>query len=163
MWNAVDAENKAAKNIAFFSSCGVAYGSTTTKAKANEIDMITVSTTAVPRSNLIAGLCPLNCGSRRHAALDSAPTEAPAAETTAAEAAKKIGRSSIMAITFITADQLDQMKSRRTLRWMLAVAVSRIAVDFTDHATVKAGLANLPTAHRFPVWTCQRGPGGWLR
>ena len=108
MWNAADIENKAAKNIALFSSCGVAYGATNAKARAKEIDMITVSATAVPRSKLTESFRPLDRNSRRHAALDSAPTDAAAAEPTTAEAAKKAGRSSIMAVTTITAGLLDQ-------------------------------------------------------
>ncbi len=108
MWHAADIETKTAKNIVLLSCCGVAYGATIVKARAKEIDMITVSATAVPRSNLTESLWPLDLNSRRHAALDSAPTDAAAAEPTTAEATKKAGKSSIMAVTTITAGLLDQ-------------------------------------------------------
>ena len=116
MWNAADMKNKTAKNIVLLSSCGVAYGATIVKARTKEIVMITVSITAVPRSKLTESLWFLDRNSRRHAALDSAPTDAAAAEPTTAEAAKKAGRSSIMTVTNITAGQLDQPQNRTTLR-----------------------------------------------
>ncbi|HTY23917.1 MAG TPA: hypothetical protein VMC85_12345 [Desulfomonilaceae bacterium] len=56
MWNAADVENKAANNSLLLSSCGVAYGATSVKARANEIDMIMVSATAVPSTELTESL-----------------------------------------------------------------------------------------------------------
>ncbi|HTY23916.1 MAG TPA: hypothetical protein VMC85_12340 [Desulfomonilaceae bacterium] len=55
--------------------------------------------------------------------MDSALTEAAAAEPTTADAAKKAGRSSIMAVTTITAAQLDQAQTSTTLRWMVKATV----------------------------------------
>ena len=55
-WTAADMENKAANNIPLLSSSGVAYGATSMKARANEIDMIMVSATAVPSTELTEGL-----------------------------------------------------------------------------------------------------------
>ncbi len=56
MWNAADVENKVASNIPLLSTCGVAYGTISVKARANEIDMIMVSATAVPRTGLTESL-----------------------------------------------------------------------------------------------------------
>jgi len=114
MWKAADVKNRAAKNTPLLSVCGLEYGSVIAKARAKEMVMMTVSATAVPRSRRTGSLRPLERNSRRQAALDSAPTEAPAADPTTAVAAKKTGKSSIMAVTTITAGLLGQIQSGTT-------------------------------------------------
>jgi len=111
MWNAAAVDQKAVNNIHLLVGCGVAYGATSVKARANEIGMMMVSATAVPKTGLAESLRPLGRNSLRHAALDSALTEAAAPEPTTAEATKKAGRSSIMAVTTITAGLFDQVRA----------------------------------------------------